>query len=214
MKLTIKTIITSILIVLGAGCLTIQTSHKVYLHDSPVLILPPTMSATIIDKIDKKEITKLLYQEILSLTGGNAINAYNIKELELSIQKNTNSGRSYFNPKEIAALALVANTKSVIYWEILEYSPYAPQNIKIQIILLKYNPVTILKRKLINIDLNHKHTKKLFAEYLNENRFTTYSETFDPDQTFHAATLSPKLFQKFVINQTAINLLVTNIKEE
>ncbi len=208
-----KLVITLILSSLMPACTS--TASKTILINrhvgfAPLLVITPVSSLKKLNETSKK-LGAYIFSEISTISEVNAINSDQLPQLSKKINNKSLKRNGSLSIQEITAIGRLASCKTAIAIDLIDLSPYPPQNIKANVLFIKILDGSIISRFNININLDDTNTKKQYSKFLGINMIEKIykKSSLDDKDKLHAAMLNSDLFQKFAANYIK-NQIFTN----
>ena len=164
----------------------------------PVLVLPP-MTSRPDHAQTATALGQFLYQEIADLFAGQAMTTDQIQDFRDFVAHDNLTADGRVNPRELAALGRLAGCETVFAWELLEVVPFAPQRMVTKLMVIDVKTRKISRQSVLVLDLQDLSIRQQYAQFLGlkNDAVTVHRNPMHQDR-FHAATLTPETFQRFV----------------
>ena len=179
------------------GCATVPHTRITHMP-GPVLVLPPMISRP--DQAQTASaLGQFLYQEIADLFAGQAMTSDQVQDFHDFVARDNLTADGHVNLKELAALGQLAGCETVFAWELLEVVPFAPQRIVTKLMVIDVKTRKINRQSVLVLDLQDLSIRQQYAQFLGlkNDAVTVHRNPMHQDR-FHAATLTPETFQRFV----------------
>ena len=179
------------------GCATVPPARISHMP-GPVLVLPP-MTARPDHAQTATALGHFVFQEIADLFGGQAMTADQIQNFREFVAHDNLTADGCVNLQEMAALGQLAGCETVFAWELLEVVPYAPQRMVTKLMIIDVKTSQTRRQLMLILDLQDHSVRQQYADFLGlrQDVVEVYKNPMHQDR-FHAATLTPETFQRFV----------------
>jgi len=180
------------------GCATVPQTRTITHMPGPVLVLPP-MTARPDHAQTATALGRFLYQEIADLFAGQAMTTDQIHNFREWVAHDNLTADGRINLQELTALGQLAGCETVFAWELLEVVPYAPQRMVTKLMVIDVRTHKISRQSVLILDLQDLSVQEQYAQFLGLRKDVVKVRQNPMHQDrFHAATLTPEAFQRFV----------------
>lgn len=174
----------------------------------PVLILPPqdVMSKTSSDSL--KSIEQNLQLNFTNTASAATVAGSQLKSINNLLREDNLMKDGQLNLEEALAIAELSSCRSAISWQILDYMPYPPQRLTVQLFWLNTQSGDKLKELNLSVDLREPRWQTKFKNYVDLRRKILFED--DPlgaTKQVHTLSLSTDFFLNFAAHQIILALL-------